>query len=224
VTVGTVMERSHVPLNKWALASPMMAEKGISAKQLRRELILGSYRTARFMCSRIREAMKRASLMGRRIDGSGKTDVAGHAPRPGALRTSFGFEPLLPRDRSRRLLAVGLASRWYSALRARAGAADLRLRLPPPRRAAPGPAQDFHSPHQHHAWHTTKRHPAKRVPFHNRDTRAARRRRVLSVPLKLANRTRTGRFGSVLEVISAATVWPDSDRFQHSGGWGVRVL
>jgi hypothetical protein len=131
VTVGTVMERSHVPLNKCALASHMMAEKGNSAKQLRRELKLGSYRTARFMCSRIREAMKRASLMGRRIDGSAKTDVAGHAPRPGAPRTSYGFEPLLPRDRSRRLLAVALASRWYPALRARAGAAELRLRLPP---------------------------------------------------------------------------------------------
>mgnify|MGYP003694436233 CR=1 FL=1 len=39
MTVGTVMERSHVPLNKWALASHMMAEKGISPKQLRRELI-----------------------------------------------------------------------------------------------------------------------------------------------------------------------------------------
>jgi transposase-like protein len=90
VTVGTVMERSHVPLNKWALAFHMMAEKGISAKQLQRELRLGSYRTARFMCSRIREGMKRASAMGRPINGSTNTDVAGHAPRAGAPRTPFG--------------------------------------------------------------------------------------------------------------------------------------
>jgi len=76
VTVGTVMERSHVPLNKWALAFHMMAETGISAKQLQRELKLGSYRTARFMCSRNREGMKQASLMGR--------------PRPGAPRAPFG--------------------------------------------------------------------------------------------------------------------------------------
>jgi len=90
VTVGTVMERSHVPLNKWALALHMMAEKGISAKQLQRELKLGSYRTARFMCSRIREGMKRASLMGRPINGSGNTDVASRAPRPGTPRAPFG--------------------------------------------------------------------------------------------------------------------------------------
>lgn len=66
VTVGTVMERSHVPLNKWALAFHMMAERGISAKQLQRELKLGSYLTARFPCSRVREGMKRASVMCRR--------------------------------------------------------------------------------------------------------------------------------------------------------------
>ena len=91
VTVGTVMERSHVPLNKWALAFHMMAEKGISAMQLQRELKLGSYRTARLMCSRIREGMKRASFMGRRMNGSGMTDAAGDAPRPGAPRASFEF-------------------------------------------------------------------------------------------------------------------------------------
>jgi transposase-like protein len=90
VTVGTVMERSRVPLNKWARAFHMMAEKGISAKQLQRELQLGSYRTARFMRSRIRQGMKLASFMGRPIDGSGKADVAGHASRPGARHPSNG--------------------------------------------------------------------------------------------------------------------------------------
>ena len=88
VTVGTVMERSHVPLNKWALAFHMMAERGISAKALQRELKLGSYRTARLMCSRIREGMRRASLIGRTINGSGNADVV--APRPGAARAPLG--------------------------------------------------------------------------------------------------------------------------------------
>ena len=87
VTVGTVMERSHVPLNKWALAFHMMVEKGISAKQLQRELKLGSYRTARFVCSRIREGMRRARLTG---NGLGTTDVAGHAPKPSASRAAVG--------------------------------------------------------------------------------------------------------------------------------------
>ncbi|MCC7464562.1 MAG: transposase, partial [Gammaproteobacteria bacterium] len=56
VTVGTVMESSHLPLTKWALAFHKMAasKKGISAKQMQRELRLGSYRTAWFLCHRIR--------------------------------------------------------------------------------------------------------------------------------------------------------------------------
>ncbi len=56
---GTVMERSHVPLNKWLLAIHLMSssKKGISAHQLMRNLGLGSYRTAWFLAHRIREAM-----------------------------------------------------------------------------------------------------------------------------------------------------------------------
>ncbi len=59
VTVGSVMESSHIPLNKWALGFHLMAssKKGISAHQLMRNLGLGSYRTAWFMAHRIREAM-----------------------------------------------------------------------------------------------------------------------------------------------------------------------
>lgn len=59
VTIGTVMESSHVPLHKWALGFHLMAssKKGISAHQLMRNLGLGSYRTAWFMAHRIREAM-----------------------------------------------------------------------------------------------------------------------------------------------------------------------
>ena len=60
VTVGSCMERSHIPLTKWVLGFHKMAasKKGISAKQLQRELGLGSYRTAWFMAHRIREAMQ----------------------------------------------------------------------------------------------------------------------------------------------------------------------
>jgi hypothetical protein len=78
-----------LPLTKWAQAFHKMAanEKGISAKQIQRVLKLGSYRTARFLCSRIREGMKLASFMGPRpTGGSGKTDVAGRAPRAGRRR------------------------------------------------------------------------------------------------------------------------------------------
>jgi len=60
VRTGTIFERSHIPLHKWLLATHIMAasKKSISALQLQRMLGLGSYRTAWFMCHRIREAMK----------------------------------------------------------------------------------------------------------------------------------------------------------------------
>ena len=58
VTVGTVFERSHVPLHKWMLANYLMnaSKKGISAHQLSRTIDV-TYKTAWFMCHRIREAM-----------------------------------------------------------------------------------------------------------------------------------------------------------------------
>lgn len=59
VTVGSVMESSHVPLVKWVMAFHLLcsSKKGFSALQLQRELGLGSYRTAWFMAHRIRHAM-----------------------------------------------------------------------------------------------------------------------------------------------------------------------
>jgi len=59
VTVGTVFERSKVPLNKWLLATFLMAssKKGISAHQLHRSIGV-TYKTAWFMFHRIREAMR----------------------------------------------------------------------------------------------------------------------------------------------------------------------
>ena len=58
-TVGTLYERSHIPMHKWLLATHLLcaSKKGISALQLFRMLGFGSYRTAWFMAHRIREAM-----------------------------------------------------------------------------------------------------------------------------------------------------------------------
>lgn len=63
VTVGTVFERSKVPLNKWLLATFLMAssKKGISAHQLHRTIGV-TYKTAWFMFHRIREAMRGGTL------------------------------------------------------------------------------------------------------------------------------------------------------------------
>jgi transposase-like protein len=72
VTTKSVMESSHLHLTKWALAFHKMAasKKGISAKQMQRELNLGSYRTAWFLVMRIREAM-RIDAKGNPIGGAG---------------------------------------------------------------------------------------------------------------------------------------------------------
>lgn len=57
VTVGTVMERSHIPLSKWVLAARLMAasKKGFSAHELHRSLDT-SYEAAWFLFHRLREA------------------------------------------------------------------------------------------------------------------------------------------------------------------------
>jgi transposase-like protein len=61
-TVGTVFERSKVPLNKWLLANYLMnsSKKGVSAHQLHRTLGV-TYKTAWFMAHRLREAMAEAN-------------------------------------------------------------------------------------------------------------------------------------------------------------------
>jgi transposase-like protein len=63
VTTGTVMERSHIPLQKWLMAFYLLnaSKKGMSAHQLHRALNL-DYKSAWFMCHRIREAMRSGGL------------------------------------------------------------------------------------------------------------------------------------------------------------------
>jgi transposase-like protein len=65
VTMGSVMERSHIPLTKWALAFHLMtsSKKGVSAHQLHRMLKI-KYQSAWFMAMRIREAMTDAGSTG----------------------------------------------------------------------------------------------------------------------------------------------------------------
>jgi transposase-like protein len=90
-TMGTIYERSHIPLHKWLLATHLMvsSKKGISALQLHRNLGFGSYRTAWFMAHRIREAMESDDTTPM---GSGGGDVF-------ADETYFGRNPDAPRSR-----------------------------------------------------------------------------------------------------------------------------
>jgi len=59
VTTGTIMHDTHLPLRKWFIATYLICEskKGISALQLKRTLGV-AYKTAWYLCHRIREAVK----------------------------------------------------------------------------------------------------------------------------------------------------------------------
>jgi transposase-like protein len=72
VTVGTLYERSHIPLNKWLLATHliMASKKGMSSLQIHRMLGV-SKKTAWFLCHRIRESLRPHGLDP--VGGEGKT-------------------------------------------------------------------------------------------------------------------------------------------------------
>lgn len=72
VTVGTLFERSKVPLNKWLLATHLLtsSKKGISSHQIHRMLGV-TYKTAWFMTHRIRESLADDGSSGP-LGGSGK--------------------------------------------------------------------------------------------------------------------------------------------------------
>ncbi|MCY4454757.1 MAG: IS1595 family transposase [Chloroflexi bacterium] len=75
VTAGTIMHDSHLPLRKWFIAIYLMTEskKGISALQLQRTLGV-AYRTAWYLCHRIREAMANDPLEGPTLFGVVEVD------------------------------------------------------------------------------------------------------------------------------------------------------
>src|SRR4029077_7220702 len=94
VTVGTVFERSKIPLTKWLLATELLttSKKGISSHQLHRMLGV-TYKTAWFMSMRIRTAMAPKTTGLPPLGGAGKVVEAdetfigkqsGKRKRPGA--------------------------------------------------------------------------------------------------------------------------------------------
>jgi transposase-like protein len=59
VIAGTVMHKTHLPLTAWFWAAYLMAthSNGISARQLWKQLGLGSYKSAWLLCAKLRRAM-----------------------------------------------------------------------------------------------------------------------------------------------------------------------
>ena len=75
VTAGTVFNDSHLPLVSWFVATLLLCEakKGISACQIQRTLGIGSYKTAWYLCHRIRHAMTQTDKP--MLDGKVEMDV-----------------------------------------------------------------------------------------------------------------------------------------------------
>ena len=103
VTTGTVFHDSHLPLTKWFLAIYLIcsAKKGVSAKQLQRELDT-SYKTAWYMAHRIRLAMQEDDGFCRKFSGIVEAD-----------ETYIGGKGQSPRGRStaRKVPVVGIRER-----------------------------------------------------------------------------------------------------------------
>jgi transposase-like protein len=85
-TTGTVFHDSHLPLEKWfmAIALILEAKKGISALQVCRNLGISqaNYRTAWYLCHRIREATKETGLLTGVVE-TDETYLAPKKPRKG---------------------------------------------------------------------------------------------------------------------------------------------
>lgn len=83
VTVGTIFEQTRIPLNKWLYAIHLMAasKKGVSALQVQRALKV-TYKSAWFLCHRIRKAMEEEGL-GELLSGTVEVDetYVGGKPR-----------------------------------------------------------------------------------------------------------------------------------------------
>ncbi len=74
-TTGILFNDTHLPLTKWFLAVAIMcnAKKGVSAKQLERDLDV-NYRTAWYLAHRIRKAMEEGNLWNDKMTGTVEAD------------------------------------------------------------------------------------------------------------------------------------------------------
>jgi transposase-like protein len=82
VTVGTVLERSQVPLSKWLMVLTLLcsSKKSVSANQIHR-MIGVTYKTAWFMCHRIRFAMTPQQWAEAKLQGTVEVDETFVGPK-----------------------------------------------------------------------------------------------------------------------------------------------
>jgi transposase-like protein len=91
VTVGTVFERSKVPLTKWWMAAHMFnaGKNGVSAHEIHRSLNV-TYKTAWFMMHRLREAMN--DLNPEPVGGEGQTIQADETYYGNSSKRAKGYK------------------------------------------------------------------------------------------------------------------------------------
>jgi transposase-like protein len=115
VMVGTVFERSHIPLNKWLMAAFLLcaSKKGISAHQMHRMLGI-TYKSAWFMMHRLREAMKPSGKPGP-MGGEGRVVEAdetylgkreGKPSKPDTFVSGFGWMTHPKIETQRKIVAL----------------------------------------------------------------------------------------------------------------------
>jgi len=115
VTIGTIFERSHIPLNHWIMTFALMSasKKGISAKQVER-MTGCTYEAAWFMCHRIRAAMAQEPMKGL-LSGTIESDetwIGGKARGKGQghVENKVAVQALVQRGGPMRARAIGRVS------------------------------------------------------------------------------------------------------------------
>ena len=100
VTAGTVFNDSHLPLSRWFIATFLLCEskKGVSALQIQRILKIGGYKTAWYLCHRIRHAMNEVQKS--LLDGIVEID-----------ETYVGGKPRINRPRKEKEVVIGIRQR-----------------------------------------------------------------------------------------------------------------
>ena len=104
VTTQTIFHDTHLPLETWLMAVLLLVEarKGISANQIKRTLSIGSYKTAWYLCHRIRKAMQDVELT--MMDGTVEVDETYiGASQKGHSKPGFGD--------SKKQIVVGIRQR-----------------------------------------------------------------------------------------------------------------
>ena len=97
--VGSVMERSHIPVHKWLMAMHLMAasKKGMSAKQIERMLGI-TYKSAWFLMHRIREAMNAETVQSTGpLGGEGKVVESDETFVGGKAKNVHNGKPVPPK-------------------------------------------------------------------------------------------------------------------------------